>query len=87
MSSTKVVKIDFFTGENLPAGLRETAGKQGIKLSGARIIAVKTHIASPPSYELVDVGTKPAEILGFMETLAKEDGADLGKAVQKAFRE
>jgi hypothetical protein len=45
---------------------------------------VKTVISSPPTYEFIPVGTKPAEINAFMQKLAKQDGIELSAAVQKA---
>ncbi len=86
MSSQRVVKIDFFTVETLPPRLKKTAEQKGTKL-GKGVIAVKTIIGSPPSYEFVPIGSKPAEIQAFMEDLAKLDGVELGATVQKAFRE
>jgi hypothetical protein len=86
MSSQRVVRIDFFTHDTLPQPLRAAAEAQGTKL-GKGLVAVKTIVSSPPSYDFATVGNSPEEIQSFMESLAKEDGVELGTTVQKAFRE
>jgi len=86
MSSSRVVKIDFFTNETLPQRLAEAAKAKGAKL-GKGLIAVKTIIASPPEYDFISIGNKPEDVQAFMEELAKQDGVELGATVQRAFRE
>ena len=83
MSSAKVVQINLFMANNLPSRLSKAAKEQKVDL-GKGVVAVKTVISSPPSYEFIPVGTKPAEIQAFVQKLAKQDGVELSAAVQKA---
>ena len=84
MSETKVVNIDFFTRETLPPRLKAVAEDQNVEL-GTDLIMVRTKIGSAPSYQFDSVGSSPREIQELMQNLAREDGVDLGIAVQKAF--
>lgn len=86
MCSSKVVNIDFFTRGTLPKRLGAMAKEQGVPL-GSDLVMVKTIIGPPLSYDFVSVGTNPEDIQNLMKKLAKEDGVDLGKAVEKAFSE
>jgi len=82
----RVVNVDVYPAGKLPSHLAEEAKRQGFQADRG-LIAVKTLIGSPPSYEFDIVGSSPTQVKAFMVKLAKEDGVDLNEAVRAAFAE
>jgi len=83
----KCIKIDMYTKETLSKRMSVIAKEQGFDLNKSEgLIVVKT-FCCPIKYEFIEIGSKPEEILNFMNDLAKEDGADLSKIVQKVFKD
>ena len=82
----RVVNIDFYPAGKLPSPLAQEAQRQGFRASRG-LVAVKTLIGSPPSYEFEEVGSNPSQVKAYMVKIAKEDGADLNEAVKAAYAE
>ena len=70
----------------LPIPLANEAKRQGIKLKKG-VVAVKTVLSSPPSYEFVSVGNKPSKFKDFLSEIVKNDGEDLDEVVKRALAE
>ncbi len=80
----KVVGISFFLAEKLPQPLAEVAKAQDFGVSEG-LIAVKTRIGSPPTYEFEEVGSTSKDIKAYMGKLAHEDGTEIDDALKRAF--
>ncbi len=78
----RIVKVDYYQADALPDGLKEIAKKQGFKAEG--LIAVKTLIASPPTYQFEKIGNSVDKIIDYMHNVARNDGVDLDRAINKA---
>ncbi len=85
-SEGKVVSINFYQASKLPSPLAEIAKQQGFSLKDG-VVAVKTIVGSPPTYQFERVGVSPKEIKAYQGKLAHADGTDINDALKRAFAE
>lgn len=80
-----MIDIDFYVHDNLPYPLLKEAERQGIEIKEG-LIAVKSIINSPLSYEFVMIGKRPANLRSFFHDLAAEDGIDLNEVAKNLMK-
>jgi len=85
MVRKQVVDIDFYRDDNLPKPLIKEAEKQGIVIKKG-LIAIKTIINSPISYEFIMIGKTPADLNNFFNNLAAEDGIKLNEVAENLMK-
>lgn len=85
MVKKQVVDIDFYRHDNLPYPLMKEAERQGKKIEEG-LIAVKTIINSPRTYEFVMIGKTSNDLKNFYRDLAKEDGVDLNEVAKNLMK-
>ncbi len=85
-SKGKVVGISFYLADRLPLPLAEEARVQGLDTMEG-LVAVKTRIGPPLTYDFESVESTPEGIRRYMGRLALEDGTDLNEALRRAFGE
>lgn len=77
----KVMTINFYPADRLPGPLAEKARGKVNPKDG--LVAVKTILASPPTYEFEVVGSTPEQIKAYYEKLAREDNAELDEVAKR----
>jgi len=85
MEKKQVVDMNFYRDDNLPIPLVKEVEKQGLEIKEG-LIAVKTIIGSPLSYEFIMIGKTPADLKKFYYDLATEDGIDLNEVAQNLMK-
>lgn len=86
MVKKQVIDIDFYVHNNLPYPLQKEAEKQGIEIKKG-LMAVRTVVNSPHSYEFIMIGTTSADLKNFFRDLATEDGVDLNEVAQNIMKQ
>lgn len=85
MGKKQIVEIDFYRDDNLPNPLVKEAEKQSIEIKKG-LIAVKTIVSSPLTYEFIMIGKTPTDLKNFFHDLAAEDGIDLNEVAQNLMK-
>lgn len=85
MVKKQVVDIDFYRDDNLPIPLIKEAEKQSIEIKKG-LIAVKTVVSSPLTYEFTMIGKTSTDLKNFFNDLAAEDGIDLNVVAQNLMK-
>jgi len=85
MGKKQIVNIDFYRDDNLPIPLVKESEKQGIEIKKG-LIAVKTIINSPLSYDFTMIGKTPTDLKNFFHDLAAVDDIDLNEVAKNLIK-
>lgn len=85
MVKKQIVDIDFYVHDNLPYPLMKEAERQDIEIKEG-LIAVKTVVSSPHTYEFTMIGKTSTDLKKFYQDLAKEDGVDLNEVAKNLMK-
>ena len=81
----QVIDINFYRDDNLPIPLEKEAKNQGIEIKKG-LIAIKTIVGIPATYEFVMIGKTQNGLKKFYQDLAKEDGVDLNEVAKNLMK-